>query len=171
MGGLDGFSSSTAPVGFTAVTTINDSGQIIIGIGTTNTNTYENFQQLYYTAQEILDGDADPDTDINGDGIHNKTAFALGLNPLVFHTDIFTPLFIEIDGDFYFAVDYTRPIGPDKPLGVVYNHVRSLDLVSYDQPIIVESVIDNLNNTETVTFRSAEPLLDRAFMMLAVELQ
>ncbi len=105
-----------------------------------------------------------------GDGVGNIIKFALGLDPAVPVGSVKTKGEVEVEGEKYLTVQFTRRIDPGD---VILTVLTSSDLTYTDElGSQVVSATDNGDGTETVIVRSDVPIAAKPlqFMRLRAEL-
>lgn len=121
----------------------------------------------------LYGADALDDADTDGDGIGQLQEFAFGGDPHLSDVSILPALaLVEDDGSTYLELSVTRPIGLQD---ITYTPKTTTDLSSWpiDSSGIVDdspTPVDNLDDTETLTYRRSAPVdsFDAAFMRIDI---
>ena len=133
---------------------------------------FNNWKQQYFSSAELADalisGDtADPDSDGNG----NLAEFAFNSNPTVADTDELPVVAIQnISGSDYLTITFTRRT-PALDLEYTVESESDLSGAWAGSAVQVGDPTDNLDGTETVTYRDSEiisPSAPKRFLRVSV---
>ncbi|MGB6223708.1 MAG: hypothetical protein WBG04_21930, partial [Haloferula sp.] len=156
------FTSIQQPFGFGVFVVEVDtvSKQVILSFDLTGPLSFEDFQSIYFTPEQIANGDADAGNDFDGDGLSNELEWIHGLDP----TSPFLPappFRIERNGA---NIDLIFLESNLLPASVQVEVLTTLDLVSTpgivpstDAPRTSETPLPGYPNIDEVTFHLTDP--------------
>ncbi|HMJ05425.1 MAG TPA: autotransporter-associated beta strand repeat-containing protein, partial [Chthoniobacterales bacterium] len=124
-----------------------------------------------WAAENYLSGpNALPTADADGDGLSNFEEYAFAHNPNVSdNTGLTQPTTVQVGGESYLALTFVRAAGLYAPTDVTYIYERSTtELDNWTSAGLVVTSTPGSGNTETVTVRSASPIVTLAKEFLRV---
>ena len=130
---------------------------------------WEVWRRAQFTDAQRDSGEADRLSDADGDGLHNLGEFLLAADPNdAASAGVIAASIVNVSGDDYATVSYLRKSGGTH----TYQIQRSLELTEWSDAddMVLVSVNNHVNGTETVTLREPSPLgNDKVFYRLKVD--